>query len=198
MTMDIQSWMRAVWSAIVEPSASAQKVIALGLPRDALWTALGLITVLNVILLALLQMVSPAPIVFEEQVFTVSPFGYATVLGVFLLLFVMGMFYAGKAMGGAGTLLGALTIVVWFQSISLTLETIQLGLLLISPAAASIFGMLSLGALLWCILNFVNVLHGFENLGKSAGVLLLSLVGTAVCALVILTTLGLVPSGGLT
>jgi hypothetical protein len=40
------------------------------------------------------------------------------------------------------------------------------------------------------------VLHGFNNLGKSAGVLLVSLVGTAICALMVLAILGLGPAGG--
>lgn len=198
MTFDFQSWMRAVWTSIMEPSAMAQKVIALNLPREALWTGLALIAVLNVIMLALLQMFSPAPVAFEQQAFSLSPFAYVAIIGIFLALFVTATFQIGRMMGGAGTFAGTLTVIVWFQAVSLTLEAIQLVLVLISPAIASIFGMLSLGALIWCFINFINVLHGFASLGKSAVAVVLSLVGTALCAGIILAILGVGPAGGLT
>jgi hypothetical protein len=196
MTLDFQTWMRAVWTSIMEPTEMARKAIDLNLPREALWTSLALIAVVNVILLALLQMLSPAPIAFQEQAFSLSPFAYTAIIGVFLTMLVLAIFYTGQMMGGSGTLAGTLVIIVWFQSISLTLEGVQLILVLISPAIASIFGMLSLGALVWCFINFVNVLHGYENLGKSAITVVLALIGTAVCAGIILAILGVGPVGG--
>ena len=174
----------------------AEKVIRLDLPREALWTSLALVAVLNVVLLALLQMLSPSPIAFEEQAFTLSPFAYVAIIGVFLVLLVAATFQIGKMMGGVGTFTATLAIIVWFQSVSLTLEAIQLVLVLISPAIASIFGMLSLGALIWCIVNFVNVLHGFENLGKALTTIVLALIGTALCAGIILAILGVGPTVG--
>ena len=196
MTIDFQTWMRAVFNSIMEPSKMAQQVIGLNLPREALWIALALVAVLNVVLLALLQMLSPAPIAFEEQTFALSPFAYVAIIGVFLALLVAGTYYTGKIMGGVGTFTATLAIIVWFQSVSLTLEAVQLVLVLISPAIASIFGMLSLGALIWCIVNFVNVLHGFENLGKALTAIVLALVGTALCAGIVLAILGVGPAVG--
>ena len=196
MTIDFQTWMRAVWSSIMEPSKMAEKAIGLDLPREALWISLALVAVLNVVLLALLQMLSPAPISFEEQAFTLSPFAYAAIIGVFLVFLVAATYYTGKVMGGVGSFTATLTIIVWFQSVSLTLECIQLVLVLISPAIASIFGMLSLGALIWCIVNFVNVLHGFENLAKALTTIVLALIGTALSAGIILAILGVGPTVG--
>lgn len=197
MTVDFQTWMRSVWTSIMEPSDTARKVVAMNVPRDALWTALALVAVLNVILVVLLQMMSPAPVGFNEQAFALSPFAFVAIIGVFLVLFVFGTFYAGKIMGGAGTLTSSLAIIVWFQSVSLTLEAIQLVLVLISPAIASIFGLLSLGALIWCFVNFVNVLHGFENLGKAIVAIFLALTGTALLAGIVLAILGVGPAGGM-
>ncbi len=197
MTVDFQTWMRAVWTSIMEPTDSARKAIAMNIPRDALWTALALIVVMNVIMVVLLQMISPAPVAFQERAFAMSPFGFVAILSIFLVMFVFGLFYAGQIMGGAGTLHGALTIIVWFQSISLTLEAIQLVLVVISPAIASIFGLLSLGALMWCFLNFINVLHEFNNLGKAFVVIFLALIGTALLAGIVLAVLGIGPAGGM-
>lgn len=196
MTVDFQTWMRAVWTSIMEPSESARKVIAMNVPREALWTGLALVAVLNVILVVLLQMISPAPVAFQDQAFALTPFGFVAIIGVFLVLFVFGIFYAGKIMGGQGSLQAALAIIVWFQSISLTLEAVQVVLVLISPAIGSIFGLLSLGALIWCFINFVNVLHGFESLGKALVAIFLGLMGTALFAGVVLAILGFGPTGG--
>ncbi|PJI92005.1 Yip1-like protein [Yoonia maricola] len=197
MTIDFQTWMRAVWTSIMEPSDSARKVINMDVPRDALWTALALVAVLNVILVVLLQLISPIPVAFEDRAIAFSPFGFTVIMGTFLVLFVFGTFYAGKMLGGVGTLTASLAIVVWFQSVSLTLEAIQLVLMLISPAIASIFGLLSFGALIWCFLNFVNILHAFNNLGKAFVAILLAFVGTAIIAGIVATILGVVPTEGL-
>ena len=109
MTLDFQSWMRAVWLSIMEPSKMAEKAIGLNLPTQALWTGLALVAVLNVVMLSLLQMLSPAPIAFEEQVFALSPFAYVAIIVVFLALLVGGTFYVGKIMGGVGTFAATLT-----------------------------------------------------------------------------------------
>lgn len=195
MTINFQTWMQAVWLSIMEPSKMAEKAIGLNLPREALWTGLALVAVLNVVLLSLLQLLSPAPIVFEDQVFALSPFAYVAIVGVFLAMLVGGTFYVGKMMGGVGSFAATLTIIVWFQTVSLTLEAVQLVLVLISPAVASLFGMLSLGALIWCIVNFVNVLHGFESLGKALTAIVLALIGTALCAGIVLAIFGVGPAG---
>lgn len=195
MTINFQTWMRAVWLSIMEPSKMAERAIGLNLPREALWTGLALVAVLNVVLLSLLQLLSPAPIAFEDQVFALSPFAYVAIVGAFLAMLVGGTFYVGKMMGGVGSFAATLTIIVWFQTVSLTLEAVQLALVLISPAVASLFGMLSLGALIWCIVNFVNVLHGFESLGKALAVIVLALIGTALCAGIVLAIFGVGPAG---
>lgn len=179
----------------MEPSEMARKVVAVDLPREALWTGLALVAVLNVLLLSALQMVSPAPVAFQESVFSLAPFAYVSIMGIFLVLLVGGIYYVGKLLGGTGTLIATLAIIVWFQSISLTFEAIQFVLLLISPAIASIFGMLSLGALIWCFVNFVNVLHGYNNIGKAIIAIVLSLISTAMIAGIILAVLGVGPVG---
>ncbi|SFS09265.1 YIP1 family protein [Yoonia litorea] len=197
MTFTFESWMRAVWNSIMEPSETARGVIGLNIPRNALWTALALVAVINVILLGLLQLFSPSVMATDGSTFAMSPFGYAAIIGIFLVLFVLGTHYVGQFFGGAGTIEATLAIVVWFQSVSLTLEAVQLVLVLISPAIGSMFGLLSLGALIWVFINFVNVLHGYNSLAKAVLTIILSLMSTALCAGILLAVLGIGPTGGL-
>lgn len=196
MTIDFKGWVRAVWMSVIEPADMAGKILAMKFDRQAMWTALALVTVLNVILLGVLQIVSPAPVMFQDQVISLSPFAYAAIVGSFLTFFVFTIFHAGRLMGGIGTLLGTLTLVVWFQAMSLTLEAIQLALVLFSPAIAGLFGIMSLGAIIWAFVNFVNVLHGFGNMGKSALVIVIASIGTAMGTGVVMALLGIAPPGG--
>lgn len=198
MTIDFQTWMRSVWDSIMEPSAAAERVIAARLDGQTLWTGVALVTVLNVLLVALLQFLSQVPAGMAGATSGLTPFSYAAIIGIFLGCLVFALHLAGAALGGAGTQIATLAIIVWFQAISLTLEAVQIAILLISPALASLFGMLSLGALLWCLINFINVLHQFDHLGKATVTLILALLGAALTAGIMLALFGITPAGGLT
>ena len=50
MTISLRSWMRVVWTSVTQPADMASDVLAMRFPRDALWTALALVAVLNVLL----------------------------------------------------------------------------------------------------------------------------------------------------
>ena len=198
MTLNFQTWMQAVWTSLMEPSVAAEKALQMRLPTGALWTGLALAAVGNVLLLAGLQLLSPMPVAMQEQVFQATPFGYLALVGVFLVVLVFGLHQAGRMLGGVGTFNGTLTIVVWFQAISLTLEAIQVVLVLITPALGALFGMLAFGAMLYCFVNFVRVLHGFDNFLKAVGAIVIALIGTAFVAGIALTMLGISVPGGTT
>jgi hypothetical protein len=205
MTVDFQTWMRAVWTSIMEPSESARKALAMDIPVQALWTGLALVAVLNVILVALLNVIlvevlqvpSSMPLAMQDQAIVVTPFGLFGFTALFFSLLVFGIYYAGRMIGGVGTLPDSLAILVWFLFVWLTLEAIQVLLFLLSPTIGGVFGLLTLGALIWCFMNFINVLHGFNNLGKALGAIVLALIGTALISGIILAVLGVGPTGGM-
>ena len=170
--------------------------LAMRFPRDALWTALALVAVLNVLLLGVLQFVSPETAATQDQIITVSPFGYLAIIGAFLTFMVFMLVHAGRMMGGDGTIEGTLTLLVWFQAVSLTLEGIQVLLVLVSPPIAAIFGLMSLGAIIWVFVNLVNVLHGLANLGKAIVVIFLALIGTVLGTGLVMGMMGITPPGG--
>ena len=195
MTLDFQTWMQAVWSSIMEPSQAARRVIGFAAPRDALWTALALVAVLNVILMMLLQMITPVPDGMQAGAIVISPIGGVAMIGIFLVLFVMALYQVGQFFGGTGSFDGTLAILVWFQAMSLTLEFMQVLLVLISPAIGSLFGIISLAAMIWVFVNFINVLHAYDNFGTSILTIILALLGTALVAAIVIAILGLTPEG---
>jgi len=73
---------------------------------------------------------------------------------------------------------------------------VQVLLVVISPQIASIFGLVSLAVLIRCMVNFVNVMHRFDSLGKSLATMIFAVIGTALIAGIVLTVLGIAPTGG--
>ncbi len=197
MNITMQSATRALWGAITDPASAARLALDWRLGLGNLWTALALVAVLNVLMLALLQAVSPMPVVIQDGM-TLTPFSYAVIITVFLFLLVYTLYHIGRMMGGQGTVEDSLTIIVLFQGISVALEAVQVLLVVISPQVASIFGLVSLAILIRCMLNFVNVMHRFQSLGKAFGTVLFAVIGTALIAGIVLTVLGVAPTGAVT
>ena len=180
MTLDFQSWMRAVSLSLIEPADIARDALKRRHPSQVLWQAITLIAVLHVLLFAAGQALAPRPAELAENAIQISPFGMAGLFGISLYLMVYTLYYAGHALDGEGSLHDTLTLLTWFHAVSLTLEVIQVLLLIISPYLAAMFSLIAFGGLLWCILNFINVLHGFQSLGKSFVTLVMSLIGIAI------------------
>lgn len=195
MNITMQSATRALWGAIIDPATAARLALDWRLGLGNMWMALALVAVLNVLMLALLQAASPMPVMSQGGMM-LTPFSYAMIITIFLFLLVYTIYHVGRMMGGQGTVEDSLTVIVLFQSISVALEAVQVLLVLISPQIASIFGLVSLAVLIRCMVNFVNVMHVFNSLGKSFATLLFAVIGTALIAGIVLTVLGIAPTGG--
>jgi len=188
-----------IWQSAVDPAQVGRFLVGLNLPRSILWQALVLVTVLSVLLVALTQGAVPegpaapgggGPLVL-------SPFTYAVILGSSLVLLVFALHFTGAGLGGTGEFGGALTLIVWLEVLAMVFRVIVAGVALILPALSGIASAIGLGLLVWVLINFINVLHGFESLWKSAFTLLVALVGISIGVTVFLTLIGVGAAGGL-
>ncbi|MBR2574530.1 MAG: YIP1 family protein [Loktanella sp.] len=195
MNITMQSATRALWGAIIDPATAARQALDWRLGLGNMWMALALVAVLNVLMLALLQAASPMPVMSQGGL-VLTPFSYAMIITIFLFLLVYTVYHIGRMMGGQGTVEDSLTVIVLFQSISVALEAVQVLLVVISPQIASIFGLVSLAVLIRCMVNFVNVMHRFDSLGKALATMIFAVIGTALIAGIVLTVLGIAPIGG--
>lgn len=195
MNITMQSATRALWGAIIDPATAARQALDWRLGLGNMWMALALVAVLNVLMLALLQAASPMPVMSQGGMM-LTPFSYAMIITIFLFLLVYTVYHIGRMMGGQGTVEDSLTVIVLFQSISVALEAVQVLLVVISPQIASIFGLVSLAVLIRCMVNFVNVMHRFDSLGKALATMIFAVIGTALIAGIVLTVLGIAPTGG--
>ena len=102
----------------------------------------------------------------------------------------------GRMMGGQGSFDATLTLMAWFQVVSLALTAVQFVLMLLSPILGLLFSVVSFALLLRCMVMFVDVLHGFGHLGKAFGTALAALFASVLVGVLFLPLLGVEMPGG--
>ncbi|GHD99769.1 hypothetical protein U879_06100 [Defluviimonas sp. 20V17] len=102
---------------------------------------------------------------------------------------------AGRLFGGQGTPIGALKLVVWWQALTMVLQTAELLLILAFPFLGLLAVIATFAAIFWTLSNGVAELHGFRSLG----LVLLGIIGTGVVLILfasfILSAFGVAPMG---
>lgn len=159
---------------IKSPRSAAQKILALNLSRDVLWSGLVLVAALNSIIYSFslfLGDTSMLPPLFRNPL----PF-FVLVTGV-LILMVHGFYWSGRALGGHGELGDILALIVWLQALRAAAQAVMFVLLLVAPVLGQLFSLV-VGILgLWITLNFITEALNLPSVMHAVGVLVL----TAVC-----------------
>lgn len=130
------------------------------------------------------------PMPAGEGTVNLSPLAYAAVLLLILGLGSVTLTVAGRALGGTGTVAGALVLVAWLQAIDVALQVVVLVVAIVMPPLLPLIALAGLAALLWCLMGFVQALHGFGP-GRALGAILLAALGLGVTLAVLLGFSGL-------
>lgn len=160
--------------ALREPREAAQTLMAMGVPRAALWPAFGLMVVLSV----LIMFAGGAP-VGPAGGEPMSPFGFAVVSAAVSAASVVAIWKIGRMLGGTGRFEETLLLTVFLQGIILAGQVVELFLLFLLPPLAGIFSLLLIVFAFWLNINFIAALHGFRSLWKAFGVLVLASLAMA-------------------
>ena len=91
---------------------------------------------------------------------------------------------------------GALAVVTWLQVVLVCVQLVQTVALLLMPPLGLLIGWAALLLFLWMLTNFVAELHGFKSLGLVFVMILASSLGIVFVFSLVLTILGLGPTGG--
>jgi len=172
-----------------DPGAAMRAILDMRLTNGTLWMALGLTTVLGTLLATLVNgAVIELPLGTENVV--LGPAGFTAVTGGLLVLGVFAVHLTGRALGGEGTLDGAIAVVAWFEVLALIFRTAQIALILTLPFLALPLSIGALVILIYMLLHFTKELHGFASLGRAAGTLVLGVFGMSFGLALILTVIG--------
>jgi len=195
MPNDIQRLFELIGRSFTDPTSAAAQVYAKRYDRGTLWSALLLVSIVSVLLIALSNAITGTPPELEEAVVQISPFTFALILGSSLVILVFAVYFVGQMLGGKGHFPESLACVIWFQVLSMALQVVQIVCLLILPPIAGLVSLVGFGLLLYALVHFINVLHGFDNIMKSIGTFVLSLFGIAFGLSIILALIGVTAQG---
>lgn len=176
MNFALQDLPKAVFQTIVSPALVARRIMTMSFRRDHLWQALLLVTVLGVLVVALTQGARP-DLPLGEAAVPVTPMTYGLILGGSLVMLVFALHYTGAMLGGTGDFAVALALVIWLEVVAMAVRIVQAAVLLVNPALGGAVSLAGFLVLLWCLVNFVDVLHGFASMGKAMLTLLLAVLG---------------------
>lgn len=158
-----------------DPRGMAARLIAMDLGLPTIWTALALGAVLNALIFSvnimLFPTTFPVPGLFSNPILYAVAMAGGMVISLHLLTWVGGM------MGGQGKLADVAVVLVWLQYLRLAAQAVLLLLTILMPALALMATLVVVFYSLWLLLNFLDVAHRFESLGKSALVLVFTVVG---------------------
>lgn len=101
----------------------------------------------------------------------------------------------GARFGGRGGALGAATIVVWLNAVSLVIQAFQLVAIVLAPPLASFMVIATLLWLFWAFANFTAELHDFASPFIVLGVAVLTAVGVVLGLALVAALLGVSPEG---
>lgn len=198
MNMSLTS--ELVGQTLFSPRAAADRIMALWLPREWLWMALALMSVLNGIVYSLSFHLGSPP---DDQALQMVPAAFRSpalftmfLLGA-LVVTVLALTWIGRILGGTGEVQQVLALIVWLQVLRLG---VQLALVLLALALPLGGLLLVLVASVWglvIMVAFIDRAHGFDNGFKAGAVIVLAVLAVIVGLSAVLSVFATAVIGGM-
>jgi hypothetical protein len=177
-----------VQTSLRNPRGAAGLIMAMGLGRDVLWTALALVAVINTFLIMLIVSTStatmPLPGYFDK------PLTLFVLIAGLMVVYIHAMYWAGLAVGGKGELMDVLAVVVWFQVLR---AIAQAAIVLVSLAIPPLGAVLSLVVAVWGLWIFLSVLTealNLRSLWHAIAVVCVAFVGIVLGVAILIAMIG--------
>ncbi|WP_299627532.1 YIP1 family protein [uncultured Tateyamaria sp.] len=196
-------WAELALATLRDPQATARQIMDWHLGRTELYLALIAVTATNAFLAGTANFIAPA----QMDPATAQAVPMLALLERPLVLFVLiagglvvtvhALFWAGRAMGGGGSLSDMLALLTWLQALR---AAAQAGVLLLSLAVPVLGGLVALGVAIvgfWLLLHFISAALRLDSLFRAFGILLAVMAGLLLGLMLLVTMMGLT-AGGLT
>ena len=173
-----------VRQTLFQPGDAARQLIEFSLPRQWLWMAIALVSVLGSILFSASLQMSPPDAQSAALIPSAlrSPILFTVLLFAGFVVFSATLFYVGRWMGGTAEAIDDIFApLVWFQILRLVVQAIVLLLSFVAPGLVSIIVVVVFVWETYILVCFVDAAHRFGSVLKAAGAVILStlLIGIA-------------------
>ena len=186
-----------VRTTLTDPREAARRIMALNLPREASWTALALVAVVNSAVLQFMINAAPAETQAQFPSYFNSPLAVFVLMAGMMVVYIHSVFWSGRAMSGEGRLDDVLALIVWLQILR---TAAQITIILLSGLLPQVAGILSLVALvwgLWILFSFVAESMSLPSIGHAVIVLFMAVVGLVLGIGILLAMIGVLAQGSL-
>jgi Yip1 domain len=191
--MNIAFWRDLAVLSVKDPATAARQLLDMQVPGNILWLLLFLVTICNTILFTLSDLLAPVSGPLSDLLST--PFSMLGLVAGGLILTVYSLYLCGRLMGGAGAFDGVLVLIVWLQILRLIVQAAVMFLMLVLPLLSALLVIASAFVWLYLLVHFVNQAHQFASLGRSAVVLIVSIIIPAIGIAILLALLGVPLTG---
>jgi hypothetical protein len=171
-----------------DPQAAAKIVLGWYLPREALWTAIGLVSVIVTILSTLSNMLFPVPAPLAAIV--ANPFVYFLIAAGGFIAMVYAIYWSGRMLGGEGPVEDLMVLLLWLQALRAAAQAGVIVLLLLAPVLASLAVLVVGLATLWVFVHFINIGLRLGSIGRAIVVLIVGAVALLVGLSFLLSLIG--------
>jgi hypothetical protein len=168
---------KMVLSTLKDPREGASNILAFAPTRQMLWFSMIVVVIISILMSEIANYM--LPVVPDNTIIVVMdiPLLAAGILMFMMVVMIYCTHYIGQACGGNGRLDESFSVVIWLQSIMISLQLLQLLIIPFFPNLAVVFGLFGGVVFFWLYINFVTVLHGFNSLGKVTVGVIFSIVG---------------------
>ncbi len=187
--MSFAHWRTLAVTTVTDPAAAARQIMAMDIPREALWVALALAIVLNTTIQAIMNLVFPAT---DGMLPGMGPGlgAYAAIVGGGLILTIVAIHRVGRWMGGQGSFTDIMALMVWMQFLRVVVQAAGFLLLLVVPILSALLALAASLVGLYIFLHFIDQAHRLGSIWRAAGVLIVSVFAIAFVLFVLLSIAG--------
>lgn len=178
---------------IRDPRSAARSILTMNLPRDAVWSLLGLVAVTSMVATLVGNQMLPDDAMAVMPFLLQSPIAGVIFLAMAMIILSAVLSRLGQLLGGAGTFGQALRLIVWSQILMVALQLVQTIFLLISPAISALIGFVGFFWFIWLSAAFTAELHEFDGSGKGLVVAVLAVFATVFALMILLVMTGIKP-----
>ncbi len=176
-----------------DPRAAAQQIIGFNFPRDVLWTGLALVALANTVIIVLLLAMSPPNIALPS--YFDAPLAMFVLLAGTSVVYIHAIYWTGVAIGGKGSLLDVLALVVWLLVLRVAAQLAVVILTLAAPMLALLLSLVVSVWGFWIMLNFIAEALHLTTLFHAFAVLVIGAIGLVLGLGFLLTLIGLSAQG---
>ncbi|MEO8531495.1 MAG: YIP1 family protein [Deltaproteobacteria bacterium] len=180
-----------------DPRQTFRCVADLNLPRIALWQALALTVIVEVIFTAIGMRVEPAEIP-DAFGFMREPAISALVQALFVVMFILVLHGILQMSAGSNSLDDVVLAVAGVQAILCVFSFAQLILLILAPPMAALLGVVSFVIFVWLLVQFITEAAQFKSAFGSVLIIAGSLTIAGIFAGILMLMSGIVDPRDLT